>query len=115
MSVSRNEWFLPKWKWLKRFALVAVPGAVLLGFGFAKFDGLLGGALFVLGFLMCVPLVFWLILLPVLHWRERYKGTHPNIWGAFLVLETSGWTKIIYWFVHVLPDWKQRGIYQDVA
>jgi len=60
------------------------------------------------------PLIFWLCFIPIMHWRDRYRGTKPYTWGAFLVFETSGWSKIFYWFMHVLPDRERRGLYRDV-
>jgi hypothetical protein len=29
------------------------------------------------------------------------------------VFETSGWSKLLYWFMHVLPDKNGSGIYAN--
>ena len=107
--MNRAEWFKFKWLWLRRFALLAVAGVVLLIAGFAS-DLV---ALAVVGGLLLAPLIFWLAFIPILHWKERYIGGTSSVWGAFLVFETSSWSKIFYWFVHVIPDWRQSGQYAD--
>ena len=105
--MDRNSWFEPKWRWLKRFCISGLVGAALLIFGAGLELAPLVGA----GVLCLLPLLFWLFFVPILHWKDRYIGNRSNIWGAFLVFETSSWSKLIYWFVHVLPDWKQRNHY----
>lgn len=105
--MTRTDWFIPKWRWLKRFSALAIIGIVLAILGWSlQVVGLAG-----LGFLLVVPLVFWLALIPVLHWKERYIGGRSTAWGAFLVFEASSWSKLVYWFVHVLPDWRQTKQY----
>jgi len=108
--MTRTEWFEPKWLWLKRFALSAVAGAVLLTAAVVTDIQILA-----LGFLLLAPLIFWVAFIPVLHWKDRYIGGRGNVWGAFLVFETSSWSKLIYWYVHVLPDWRRSGQYADAA
>lgn len=109
--MSSSDWFRPKFKWLTRFALAALAGiglAILASFsGNDTVQGIATVALMV----TFIPLLFWLCFIPIMHWRERYRGTHPNIWGGFLVFETSGWSKIFYWFMHVLPDYNRSGRY----
>jgi hypothetical protein len=41
------------------------------------------------------------------HWKERYQGKHSDLWGALLLIETSGWLKVIYLFRHIFPDMKR--------
>jgi hypothetical protein len=107
--VNRAEWFKPKWLWLRRFALLAAVGIIVMIAGFL-IDIV---PLAVLAGLLIVPLVFWLAFIPILHWKERYIGGTSNVWGAFLVFETSSWSKLFYWFIHVMPDWRQSGQYAD--
>ncbi len=99
--------------WLKRFTLAAALGVLILIGTAASPEGPVRTTFAVIGALTLVPLFFWLCFVPIMHWRERYKGNHPYVWGAFLVFETSGWSKILYWFMHVLPDNKKSGLYQD--
>ncbi len=107
--MNRAAWFASKWHWLKCFAVPAAVGAVLIAVGFAA----QWHAMRICGALLLVPFVVWLALVPVLHWKERYIGGNSNLWGAFLVLETSSASKLLYWFVHVLPDWRRSGQYRD--
>lgn len=109
--MNREEWFRPKWLWLKRFALAAGAGVLVAAIAFA-IDLV---ALAMIGGLLLVPLIFWLAFIPILHWKERYIGGTSSVWGAFLVFETSSWSKLFYWFVHVLPDWKRSGQYADAT
>ena len=107
--MDRARWFGPKWKWLKRFALAGLVGVALLCIGvFLESNALAAG-----GLALLVPLIFWLAFIPVLHWKDRHIGTSGNVWGAFLVFETSSWSKLFYWFRHVLPDWRRTGPYAD--
>lgn len=99
----------PKWKWLKRFGLAGLAGlAIVVPAALADQPGLT-----VIGVLLALPLIFWLSFIPIMHWRERYIGSRPNTWGALMVFETSGWTRLLYWFVHVLPDSRAEGAYGD--
>jgi hypothetical protein len=107
--MDRGTWFAPKWLWLKRFAAIA-----LSGLGLAIAGALLQmESMAILGVFLFVPLIFWVAFIPILHWKDRYIGSSPNVWGAFLCFETSSWSKILYWFIHVLPDWKRSGAYAD--
>ena len=83
--MDRNSWFEPKWRWLKRFCISGLVGAALLIFGAGLELAPLVGA----GVLCLLPLLFWLFFVPILHWKDRYIGNRSNIWGAFLVFETS--------------------------
>lgn len=108
--MNRAEWFESKWLWLKRLGLAAGVGVAILIVGVAA--ELI--PLSFVGMLLLMPVFFWLAFIPILHWKDRYVGNASNVWGAFLVFETSSWSKLIYWFVHVIPDWKRSGQYADV-
>ena len=108
-NMKRKEWFDSKWRYMKRFFIMAI-----LGIGFLVLAEMLEIKSIAWGGVLIVPLIYWLVMVPILHWKERYKGTKSTLWGALLVIETSGWSKIVYWFVHVLPDWNQTGNYEDV-
>lgn len=108
--MDRAGWFKPKWFWLKRFALVALFGVILIAIGVLTKMAIVA----ILGLLLIVPLAFWVAFLPVLHWKDRYVGNSSSAWGAFLVFETTSWSKLFYWFIHVLPDWRRSGQYADV-
>jgi len=108
--VRREDWFRGKWLYLKRFALLTAAGGVLIVFGVSAENRWL----LVPGILLIIPLMFWLVLVPLFHWKDRYKGERSGLWGALLLIETSGWFKIVYWLRHILPDWKKSGRYEDV-
>jgi hypothetical protein len=59
----------------------------------------------------CLPCFIFAYVLTILHWKSRYRGTHSDLWGVLLLLEASGWFKLIYIFRHIRPDMKGRGRY----
>ena len=69
------------------------------------------GILLAMGGLLVTPLIIWANLLCIWHWKERYVGDHSQLWGALLILETTGWMKLVYVFRHLLPDYYARGRY----
>jgi hypothetical protein len=70
----------------------------------AIFCGVTGALLFLPGFVYLYILTIW-------HWKDRYKGSHSDLWGALLLIETSGWSKLVYLFRHLLPDALESGRY----
>ena len=99
---------------LKRLSYAAAVGAVLLIV--LAFRGIASGKLLlVVGILMVLPCVICAYVLTILHWKHRYRGTHSTLWGVLLLLETSGWMKLVYIFRHILPDARQSGRYRDSA
>ena len=107
--MNREEWFEAHWKYLRRFGPLAIAGAVVAAIGaVVQRDWVLA-----LGFLLVIPWLLWIVLIPIFHWKDRYVGEHNKLWGALLVVETSGWTKIVYWLRHVLPDRSRSGRYAD--
>lgn len=107
--MKREEWFREKWLYLKRFAVLAAVGVLfLIASAYTEVRWLA-----VLGALALVPLMLSLVLIPLFHWKDRYKGERSGLWGAVLLIETTGWFKIVYWLRHVLPDWKRNGRYQN--
>jgi hypothetical protein len=89
----------------------------LLGLAFlitALVIGKTVGALAVVGALFIVPAVIHGVLLTIWHWKSRYNGSHSKLWGALLIIENTGWSRLIYFFRHVLPDKRNRGRYATV-
>ena len=60
----------------------------------------------------CLCLIYGYVL-TILHWKGRYRGSHSDLWGVVLLLEASGWFKLVYLFRHLLPDMYGRGRYAD--
>jgi hypothetical protein len=106
---------LERVRFLKRLGLVALTGLVVL-LGSATLDeGSAQNALIVIGILGIVPAFGYLVLLTAWHWKGRYRGTHSDLWGGILLLETSGWFKLVYLFRHIVPDAHGTGRYQRAA
>jgi len=74
--VKREDWFRGKWLYLKRFVLLAGAGVVAAAIG-ANIEN---RWLVVPGVLAVVPLIFWLVLVPLFHWKDRYKGERSGLW-----------------------------------
>ena len=94
---------------LANLALVAIPLAVLAAIlqNHSPWPQLLIG-LAILAFLPCFIFAY---VLTILHWKSRYRGAHSDFWGVVLLLESSGWLKLIYIFRHIRPDMKSQGRY----
>lgn len=63
------------------------------------------------GMLLFFPAFFYLYVLTIWHWKDRYKGKHSDLWGALLLVEARGWFKLVYLFRHLLPDALESGRY----
>lgn len=111
MTRTDLERHMRRIKWLGVAALVGLA----LSVGSAPFltnnDARTAVDLFLLGAILWVPLVFYLVVFTVWHWKSRYRGNHSDLWGALLVIEVSGWFKLIYFFRHAWPDARRRGRY----
>jgi hypothetical protein len=105
--------------WEKRFRTLiwlGIPAlcglAVLLGMMVSTFeDRTPSVAIAVVGALLFIPGAVYLNLLVFWHWKARYQGHHSDLWGALLILETSGWFKLVYLFRHLIPDMRGSGRY----
>ena len=108
----RDAWLEQRIAMTKKYGLAALVGLVLFLVGFSpkKTDYMI--PLILIGVLMMVPFFIHETIFTVWHWKRRYRGEHSDLWGAILVLETSGWFKIVYWFRHILPDWRGTGRYR---
>lgn len=96
---------------LAKFALAAIPLLVLAAI--LREHSPRPQMLIVLAMFTSVPCLVFAYVLTILHWKSRYRGTHSDLWGVLLLLEASGWFKLIYIFRHVRPDMGGRGRYSD--
>jgi hypothetical protein len=105
--------FHAKYLLLKRLGWLALAGTALLCVAITLGDDHLQSyaAVAAMGAICVVPVVFYLVILTLWHWKGRYRGEHSNLWGALLVIETSGWCKLIYLFRHIIPDARKTGRY----
>lgn len=76
-------------------------------------------------------IVCWLCAIPIIyfgifciwHWRTRYKGKNPIAWPIFTVLTYwpggltflpgSFFVAIVYFFMHIIPDIRNKGPYSE--
>ena len=86
-------------------------GLILLIAGLLAKTGPIQAALLIVALLAITPGFFYLLLCTIWHWKARYRGRHSDLWGALLLIETSGWFKLVYLFRHMLPDARQSGRY----
>jgi hypothetical protein len=103
--------------WQSRFQLLRQLGiAALVGLFIALpcifvtnqvvFAGLLVAVM-----LLVLPGMVYLVLVTMWHWKQRYRGRHSDLWGGLILLETSGWFKLVYLFRHIIPDARGTGRY----
>lgn len=99
-------WFQPRFALLEKLMWTALGGGLLLLVGLMLHGSL--GTLAILAAVAAIfPFIVYLAILPVLHWKDGYRGRHSSLWGALLVIETSGWFKLVYWLRHLLPDYQR--------
>lgn len=111
----RDSWLEEKISMTKKLGWAALVGLLpfVILFLVPEKSSLTKVILFFFAAILIVPFVFYLNILTIWHWKRRYRGEKSDLWGAVLVIETSGWFKIIYWFRHILPDWHGAGRYAD--
>jgi len=108
--------FQTLFEWLKKMFFAALLGVVLAIFGAVMgATGFFGTLLIILGVACILPLFVFSYVLTILHWKHRYIGRHSTLWGVLLLVETSGWFKLIYIFRHIIPDMKSSGRYLKAA
>ena len=96
---------------LKTFGFVALLGLIFLIAAFLASAGVIKVTFFVVGLLAVAPGMFYLLLYTMWHWKARYRGRHSDLWGALLLIETSGWLRVVYLFRHIIPDARCAGRY----
>ena len=62
--------------------------------------------------LLILPAFAYIYVIVIWHWRDRYRGKHSDLWGALILIETSGGMKRVYLFRHILPDVRHTGRYR---
>jgi len=98
-------------EWLKNLGFVALLGLIFVVAGLLANGRLIPTVLIVCGFLLVAPGFFYLFAVTIWHWKARYRGNHSDLWGALLLIETSGWFKLVYLFRHIIPDARHSGRY----
>ena len=105
-----DSWFASRFRILTTLGYMAGLGAVLLIVRLLLGERATDAPLWV-GVALILPALVYAYLLPIWHWKARYVGSHSDLWGALLVVEVSGWLKLVYWFRHLIPDYVSSGRY----
>jgi hypothetical protein len=115
-----DELWRRRFRWLLWLFYPAIGGVVLIVFDYfgikatgsneTKDPALVG--LFFAGFLLIFPVAIYGSIVTIWHWKSRYRGKHSDLWGALLLIEVSGWFKLIYLLRHILPDAMSKGRYR---
>jgi hypothetical protein len=102
--------------WNKRFELIRGFGWMALAACLLTLVALMASgqartwaAVFALLFFL--PALIYTYIVIIWHWKDRYRGKHSDLWGALILIETSGWFKLVYLFRHLIPDMRQTGRY----
>jgi hypothetical protein len=106
-----DAWLEERIVMTKKLGLTALAGVAVVALGFGAKEISIRVPVVLIGILMLVPFFIHETIFTVWHWKRRYRGEHSDLWGALLVIEASGWFKIVYWFRHILPDWRGTGRY----
>jgi len=110
--LADDPWFRRRFEPLKWLALVALAGALLGVASYFVGSESIGEPLGVVAIVLIAPVFIYCFIVPIWHWKERYVGTHGDLWGVLLLVEVSSWLKVVYWFRHILADWKGSGRYR---
>src|SRR5271155_5235805 len=112
MPRGDEQWFEKKWTSLCNFGILAVFGAIMSISAFFISDTKWANVLFITGFIVAMPWILYFNILTIWHWKYRYKGQHSDLWGALMLIETTGWFRTAYMLRHVWPDRKNKGRYK---
>ncbi len=105
--MNRDLW-LGRFARLKKLGLLAVLGLAVTIIGLITKPTTLA-----IGVLLLVPGLVYLYVLTILHWKDRYRGRHSDLWGVLILIETTGWFKLVYLFRHLIPDARRVGRYES--
>ena len=107
--------FVSKFETLKRLGEMALYGLGAIAWATSHFHGpeLVAALCGAFAAILIAPVVVFFCILPILHWKARYRGAHSDWWGVLLVLQLSGWAPLIYFFRHILPDMRRTGRYHS--
>ena len=102
-----------RFRLLRRLSIFAAAGLPFLVVAAFSESGRVAIFCAVTGVLLVLPGFVYFYILTIWHWKGRYKGHHSDLWGALLLIETSGWFKLVYLFRHLLPDAMETIRYGD--
>ena len=93
-----------KFQILKTLFKPAIPGIILLIISSPISSDIASKVCIISGLVLFIPFIIYLYVLVILHWKYRYRGNHSDLWGVLILIETSGFFKLIYMLRHILPD-----------
>ena len=97
-----------RFRWLLRLGILSLLGAAILLPSVLLNTPVV---LPIIGGMLLLPGMIYLFLVTMWHWKERYRGNHSDLWGGLILIETSGWFKLVYLFRHIIPDARGTGRY----
>jgi len=103
--MNQNLW-TARFGRLRKLGLIAVMGLPVIAIGALTKEQILA-----VGVLLMLPAILYVYVLTIWHWKERYRGDHSDLWGALILLEVSGWFKLVYILRHVIADARHKGRY----
>jgi uncharacterized membrane protein YfcA len=104
-------------RWEKRFENVRILGWIALAglpCGLAAWltSENMRTAFTIFALFLILPAFIYTYIVVIWHWKDRYRGKHSYLWGAIILIETSGWFKIVYLVRHIIPDMCKSGRYR---
>lgn len=94
-------------------ALAGWLGGLFLGFIAALTPDEVRRWTLVFAVLLFLPAFLYVYVVVIWNWKDRYRGDHSDLWGALILIETSGWMKLVYLFRHLIPDMRKTGRYKE--
>ena len=114
MALMPNLW-KTRFTWLRNLSFAALVGLVAVLVALLSADGPMKTMLGITGVAAVIPGFIYLLMVTMWHWKSRYRGNHSDLWGALLLIEASGWFKLVYLFRHIIPDARQSGRYSNTS
>jgi hypothetical protein len=108
---SGSFWQQTKFDLCVAFGWAALVGVFFAVVAFTAGEGPIATGAVIAAALLLLPFLIHGTLLALWHWKSRYRGKHSMLWGALLILEATGWFKLIYLIRHVLADRQKKGRY----
>jgi hypothetical protein len=105
-----NSWDL-RFQRIRFFGWLALAGLPFIALAAFTADFIRNFAIIAALFLI-VPGFVYIYVMVILHWKDRYRGRHSDLWGVLILVETSGWMKLIYVFRHIIADMRHSGPYR---
>ena len=104
-----NDKWTQRFKLIRAFGWMALPDLLLVPIAILAW-GKVRLWIGIFALILLLPALIYIVI--IWHWKDRYRGKHGDLWGALILIETSGWMKIVYLFRHLIPDMTRSGRYR---